>query len=348
MSEQSSRPVDAERIGKLLGADVEKVELLDESAGSANRLRLRVTYREHGRGLPEFVFMKRNLVDFSFPPEMYSTEVKIYRDVLPGLAIEKPEVYAIETADDDVEFTILMEDLGTRPGTRVGFVLDDVGPDAVDGLLETLSVVHSSWWGGERLSRELPWLKPPTQNAAMRFWADVGPRLAHRHLARGHRAEMVDPVQWPEHEWWPAYQRLLEADETGPHTLLHGDVHASNVYYRDTGAGGLLDWQLALRGCWALDVSYLLITALSPQDRRSHEKALLQSYLDRLRAHGLDAPAFDEAWRRYRQNVLYGVLMWLITPDGVHTDDAQRAFLLRCLTAAEELETMDALRLDQR
>ena len=153
MSEQSSRPVDAERIGKLLGADVEKVELLDESAGSANRLRLRVTYREHGRGLPEFVFMKRNLVDFSFPPEMYSTEVKIYRDVLPGLAIEKPEVYAIETADDDVEFTILMEDLGTRPGTRVGFVLDDVGPDAVDGLLETLSVVHSSWWGGERLSR---------------------------------------------------------------------------------------------------------------------------------------------------------------------------------------------------
>ena len=86
----------------------------------------------------------------------------------------------------------------------------------------------------------------------------------------------------------------------------------------------------------------------SRRRRRSHGRALLGSYLDRLRAHGVDAPAFDDAWRRYRQNVLYGVLMWLITPDGVHTDEAQRAFLLRCLTAAEELETMDALRPDQR
>jgi hypothetical protein len=344
MSERTSRPVDAERVGELLGAAVEKVEVIDESAGSANRLRLRVSYRERGLGLPERIFMKRNLVDFSFPPEMYSTEVRIYRDVLPGLPIERPEVYAIDSADDDVEFTILMEDLSNQPGTRVGFVLDEVGPDAVDGLLETLSVLHSAWWGGDRLSRELPWLKPPTQNAAMRFWADVGPRLTHRHLQRGHRAEMVDPARWPEHEWWPAYRRLLEVDETGPHTLLHGDVHASNVYYRDSGPGGLLDWQLALRGCWALDVTYLVITALSPRDRRTHERALIRSYLDRLSAHGVDAPTFDDAWRRYRQNVLYGVMMWLITPNGVHTDDAQRAFLLRCLTAADDLDTMDALR----
>ena len=70
---------------------------------------------------------------------------------------------------------------------------------------------------------------------------------------------------------------------------------------------------------------------------------MLRGYLDRLRAAGITPPGFDEAWLRYRQNVLYGVLMWLITPDGVHTDDAQRCFLQRCLTAAEDLETMSAL-----
>ncbi len=120
-------------------------------------------------------------------------------------------------------------------------------------------------------------------------------------------------------------------------------MHASNVYYVAGGSGGLLDWQLALRGCWALDVAYLMSTVLTPAQRAAHERDLLGAYLDRLRALGVEPPAFDEAWLRYRQNILYGVVMWLITPDGVHTDEAQACFLERCLTAAEELETMAAL-----
>ena len=118
------REVDAARLSRLLGVAVTDVEVLDETAGSANRMRLRLTYAEATSALPEVMFLKRNLADFSFPAEMYSTEVRIYRDVLPGLGIEQPAVYAIEAADDDVAFTILMEDLGTRPGARVGYVLD--------------------------------------------------------------------------------------------------------------------------------------------------------------------------------------------------------------------------------
>jgi aminoglycoside phosphotransferase (APT) family kinase protein len=338
------RRIDARRLSGLLGVTVAAVEVLDETCGSANRLRLRLRYGED-TGLPERMFLKRNLADFTFPAEMYSTEVRIYRDVLPYTNIEQPAVYAIEADANDVEFSILMEDLSAQPDVRVGFVLDASTPDEVDGLLQTLSALHVTWWGGDRLSRELPWLATPTSNPQMRFWAEVGPRLTRRHLQRGHRAELVDERLWPQDRWWPAFGRLLVADESGPHTLLHGDVHASNVYYRDNRPGGLLDWQLALRGCWALDVAYLLITALTPTDRRAHEADLLRGYLDRLAAADVAAPTLDEAWLRYRQNVLYGVLMWLITPDGVHTDDAQRCFLQRCLAAAEDLETMRALRM---
>ena len=46
---------------------------------------------------------------------------------------------------------------------------------------------------------------------------------------------------------------------------------------------------------------------------------------------------------RYRQNALYGLMMWLITPDGVHSDEAQLEYLRRCLGAVEDLETLDAL-----
>jgi hypothetical protein len=98
-----------------------------------------------------------------------------------------------------------------------------------------------------------------------------------------------------------------------------------------------------VRGCWALDVGYLLTSALSIDDRRANERALLDDYLARLRALGVEAPGGDEAWRRYRQNALYGLMMWLLTPDGVHVDDAQMEYLRRHIAAAEDLETLDVL-----
>jgi hypothetical protein len=36
--------------------------------------------------------------------------------------------------------------------------------------------------------------------------------------------------------------------------------------------------------------------------------------------------------------------MWLITPDGVHTNEAQILNLERCLTAGDQLATLAALR----
>jgi aminoglycoside/choline kinase family phosphotransferase len=289
------------------------------------------------------MFLKRNLERFSFPVEMYTTEVRIYRDVLPGSGLESPAVYAIDASGDDVEFAILMEDLAARAGARIGFVLDPTTADEVDTLLATLAKLHAAWWGSAQLDRRLPWARPPAQNAAMRFWAEVGPQLARRHLETGHRASAVDQTKWPQERLWRAFDGLMNVDGSGPHTLLHGDVHAGNVYYVSAGDGGLLDWQLALRGCWALDVAYLLTSALTVDDRRVHERSLLASYLDRLRALGVVAPAREEAWTRYRQNALYGVMMWLITPDGVHSHAAQLEYVRRCCAAADDLETLGAL-----
>jgi aminoglycoside phosphotransferase (APT) family kinase protein len=156
---------------------------------------------------------------------------------------------------------------------------------------------------------------------------------------------MVDPSRWPEDRIWSAFSALVTALDTGPPTLLHGDVHAGNVFYADGGTrGGLLDWQLSLRGNWSLDVGYILQTALTPEQRAGHERELLRGYLARLNALGVpDAPTFDEAWLRFRQSALYGIAMWLITPGGVHSDGAQAENLRRCLAAGDELETLAAL-----
>ncbi len=343
------RRLDADRLNRLLRQrypDVEVVGVreLDASEGSASRLRLAIDYAAGAdAGLPATMFLKRNLARFGFPGEMYSTEVRIYRDVVPGLAIEAPAVYAIDSAPDDVRFTILMEDLGRRPGARLGIVTEPTTLDEVASVLDTLVVLHAAYWGGSRLDRELPWLPGPAASPVMAFWREIGPRLARRHLAAGHRSGLVDRQRWPEEALWPAFDRLVAADDKGLHTLLHGDVHAGNVYYVTGGPGGLLDWQLALRGSWALDVTYLLTTALEPDDRVAHERDLLGRYLDGLAKAGVAAPSFDDAWLRYRQNALYGVLMWLITPEGVHTEAAQALSLERCLAAGERLDTLSAL-----
>lgn len=344
------RSVDPALLTRLLAVDrpgvkVRTVAVLDATDGSASRMRLALEYAPGAdEGLPSTMFLKRNLARFSFPAEMYSTEVRIYRDVLPSLPIPKPDVYAIEAAADDIAFTILMEDLGTRAGARLGIVTVATTPDEVEGLLASLAVLHAQWWGGRRLDAAAPWLIEASTNPAMSFWSEIGPRLSRKHRATGHRATTVDPQSWPEDRIWPAFAALVAALDTGPPTLLHGDVHAGNVFYVDGTRGGLLDWQLALRGNWSLDVGYILSTALTPIQRAAHEKDLLRGYLARLTALGVPAtPTFDAAWLRYRQSALYGIAMWLITPAGVHSDEVQAENLRRCLAAGEELETLAAL-----
>jgi aminoglycoside/choline kinase family phosphotransferase len=348
----SNRVLDAARLNELLRVDhpdvsVASVRVLDATDGSASRVRIAVTY-DPGRdaGLPPTIFVKRNLEHFNFPSEMYSNEVRIYRDVLPLLDVEQPDVYAVEAADGEVEFTILLEDLGTRQGGRLGIVTQPNTVEEVAAVLDTVAAVHAAWWGGARLDRELRWLTPPHANAPMLFWRDIGPRLARRHMERGHRAPLVDRTIWTDEALWTGFDRLLDAMDTTPHTLLHGDVHASNVYYVSGGdgtRGGLLDWQLALRGCWALDLTYLLTTALDPDQLVDNEHDLIDHYLGRLAAAGIAPPRHDAAWELYRRHVLYGVLMWLVTPDGVHTDEAQIGYLTRCLSAADRLGTLAAL-----
>lgn len=327
------------------GTEVVAVTTISEDAGSASRLRLALEYAPGtGQELPSTMFLKRNLAEFSFPGEMYSTEVRIYRDVVTTVPIEQPAVYAIESSADDLSFAILMEDLGTRPGATLGIVTRPTTVDQIAGLLETIAVLHATFWESPRLDRDLAWLLAPPSHAAMTFWRRHGPRLARRHMEAGHRAHLVDGATWTEESLWSAFDAFLVLLNEGPHTLLHGDVHAGNVYYVESGRGGLLDWQLALRGCWALDVTYLLTTALDPAQQALHERELLLHYLDHLGALGVTPPNFDDAWLKYRQHVIYGVAMWLITPDGVHSDEAQIGYLSRCLAAAERLETLEALK----
>ncbi|HZP30609.1 MAG TPA: aminoglycoside phosphotransferase family protein [Acidimicrobiia bacterium] len=340
--------VTPERIGALLaavrpGVVVDAVDVLDESSGSANRLRLRLRYRPGcDGGLPAELFLKRNLPEFTFPPEMYLTECRFYRDLAPHLSIETPEVFALTVDEAAGTFTLLMEDLRAR-GARLGIATDPATVDEVAGVLRTLAALHAPFWARGDLAASFPWLDSPSDSAFVRFWREAGPRLARRHLDGRHRGGVVGDRAWVHDRVWTAFDALVDDLATGPETVLHGDVHVGNTYFLPGGGGGVLDWQLMLRGNWSVDVAYLVMTALEPPVRAAHERDLLRGYLAELAALGVDPPPAEEAWRLYRANAVWGVVMWLVTPEGVHSDAVQDTSLERCLVATEELDALTLL-----
>ncbi|MDA2992195.1 MAG: phosphotransferase, partial [Actinomycetota bacterium] len=130
-----------------------------------------------------------------------------------------------------------------------------------------------------------------------------------------------------------------------PTTVVHGDCHIGNTYVLPDGGRGLIDWQLTARGFCMHDVSYIIITALSVQDRRTYEDELIAFYRQRLIGAGVrDAPGVKElrcehslaaAWCFY--------IGWLTTPVENYGWEINVANQIRLATAYRDLESKAAL-----
>lgn len=107
-------------------------------------------------------------------------------------------------------------------------------------------------------------------------------------------------------------QALATQVRERPCCLVHGDAHAGNIY-QDADGHGFVDWQILQTGEWSQDIAYHLAAVLTPEDRRAHERDLLEHYRDRLKAHGGPDIPPDEAWTRYRSGMIYGYYLWVIT-----------------------------------
>lgn len=109
---------------------------------------------------------------------------------------------------------------------------------------------------------------------------------------------------------WKPYIRTLT---TSPQTLLHGDPHIGNTYVTPDCDVGFLDWQMTRRGNWSLDLGYFLQGALTVDERRKHERTLLEEYRNALGLPDAELPSRDELWLRYRASVAHGLTLWLCT-----------------------------------
>ena len=173
--------------------------------------------------------------------------MRFYREIAPVVGVRVPACYRAEVDNDG---TLLeLEDLSTwRAGA------------APDGVARVLFTMHQRWEG--KAHRRWPWLRPVGAAADLvgdlfdRVWAtELVYRKALTPQLRSVGERLVGHVVDVERE----------VAAGGPITLVHGDVSTQNLR---TGPGDqivLLDWEDVSAGPGALDVAWLLLSSIEPE-----------------------------------------------------------------------------------
>ena len=322
-------------------AVVDDVRVALRDDGTNRRARLALTY-EAGTG-PATVFAKAVDPDHAelvaltsglyHEPRLFSSGIE--------LPLDHPTVYTALIDEDRSDFVMIMEDVVARGADP----RDSTRPMTIDQAahgVRALARMHSRFWG-DRLDAHptLGWLEP--------FVAFEGMQYAPLHIAHERLGDTV-PAEIPALsgtelfvDIWARYIGTLTT--TAP-TLLHGDPHIGNTYVLPDDEVGFLDWQMARRGNWSLDLGYFLQGALTVEDRRAGERDLLDEYRDALALPADELPTADDVWLRYRASVAHGLAIWMATlsgGDAWQRPDICLAFAQRYSAAFVDLQTRAAL-----
>ncbi len=318
----------------------------DGVASTADRVIVDLTYRPGtAEGLPRRLVLKTMLSSPHAPAAMYQNEVRFYSELRDELDIEAPRGFASHFDPVTGRFGVLLEDL-TQRGARFPTALDAVSLDEVRSILGLLATLHARFWDSSRFADELAWVDTPMRGAMFDVFDGIGLELIEDQVARHpFKQELIAPLGRSVAQMWEQLWQVQRHHCAAPSTLLHGDPHVGNTYLLPEERGGLLDWQLMMRGCWAHDVTYLLVTSLDPAVRRTHQRDLLAEYLDDLRSRGVpDVPSVSAALEQCRAAALWGLVIgWLICPPENYGQQITEANIVRAVTAVQDLDSFAAI-----
>jgi len=233
------------------------------------------------------------------------TETLFYRELAPTLDVRLPPVYYSGMDERTLHSIFIMEDLVSN-GSVFLTALSPYTTQQARATLDQLARLHASNWDAPVVGTPA-WLASKIEL----LLAHVDVETLQRQLD-GPRGDALPAGVKDAHRLRNGLIAVLAAGEGRPRCLIHGDAHAGNVFESAAGPG-LIDWQIAQYGSWALDVAYHVGAVLSVDARRQSEEELLRHYLDRLRSQGVAAPEWDEAWLSYRTGLAYGYYLWGIT-----------------------------------
>jgi Ser/Thr protein kinase RdoA (MazF antagonist) len=334
----------AEAMSAVMGREVESVTVVEGEAGTSSRARLALT----GPDVPASVFVKLSAATAATRmlgelARLGETEARFYRQLAPRLGDGIPASYGAAFDSLTGRYVVVLEDMATSP-CQFADTLHPLSVDQMASLMEVLAGLHAEFCG--KLPEkpggagEFGWLKVPSQEST---------NLLTPALMKMSARKLADRTEIPIESGrflWENYQAASEIVDAGTHTVLHGDSHPGNTYFRD-GRAGLLDWQVVRRGHPSRDLTYTLVLGLPTDDRRASERDLLDVYAKAFASSGGPELDRDELWTRYRQAVTYAYVSPLTTAGlgGMQTEAISMEGLARAVAALEDLETVAALQL---
>ncbi|MFN6554881.1 phosphotransferase [Mycolicibacterium septicum] len=333
--------LDAAYLSELTGCRVESVSVVGGDAGTSSRARLALS----GTGVPESVFVKmpaetgatRMMGELG---RLGHTEVRFYQqlaDGLPGV----PRAYGAAFDALTGRYVLVLEDLALSP-CEFPDTLHPLDKDRAAMTVELLARVHASFWG--RLpqrsgSGPLGWLYSASGDHTSLMTGSLL-KMSTRRLAENTDIPVADGRFIDEN-----YRAAAQLLDRPPHTVMHGDAHPGNLFFRN-GEAGLLDWQAVRRGHPGRELAYTLVTCMTTADRQAAERDLLDEYRRALAAAGGPTLEHDELWERYRLGAIYAYTAPVITAglggmqdEGIALEGARRG-----VAALADLETVAILK----
>ena len=293
-----------EFLTQALGRDVVSVEIVEVLRTVATKARFKTTFAD---GSAENYCIK-GLLDTDEMGKMGGStcvlEGDFYLRLAPSLDVQVPEAVAVVSDRTVQQSVLIMKDLIVAGG-RFCSALEPFSADEAASSLQQLANLHA----GSHLLAGLDWIRPRAAELA---------RMPHmtaeilQGLLDDPRGVNLTPDVRNGARLIEGMKALADKSEAQPQFLVHGDAHAGNIF-RTAAGSGLIDWQVLQRGTWSIDVAYHLCAVLPVELAVREERNLLNAYLDMGRGLGLSLPDGEEAWRQYREAVMYGYYMWGIT-----------------------------------
>ncbi len=249
------------------------------------------------------------------PVRIYEREHRFYDELADQSPLRTPAVYHVtcEPAEDPnaERYVLVMEDFSDL---TLGDQVAGLTPDQVAAALVGIGTHHARFWNGAGLERAdfIPIINGPLNQAGASIYEASLPGFM----------EAFGTAIEPELESFVAGYagirgRIIDDLAAMPHTLVHFDYRADNLFFDDDGVA-VIDWQAISIGGGAADVGYLLSQNLGLEHRRSAEDDLLRVYHDALVAGGVTDYDLDTLRRDYRVGIECG---WIIPVLAVGTLD---------------------------
>lgn len=275
----------------------------------------------------------------------YKGEIRFYTELLSTVDIRTPQCLMATQVDDDGRFSMLLEDMApAEQGDQIAGCTPEQARDAAVNL----AGLHGPRWNDPTLT-DLDWITLSGPDDASLLASVHGPATDTFLTQLGDaisaetRATLLACVEVS--EVWS----LGRQDER--FGIVHGDYRLDNLLFAPAGAEGppvtAIDWQTLSLGLPVRDLAYLIGTGLTIDDRRTHERSIVEAYHQTLTAYGVSDFPLETCWDDYRFAMLQGPLVSVFgCAYGTRTERGDvmfAAMVERSCAAMRDLGTIDLI-----